>query len=95
MQPPTEPLIDLVSTVGWILGLSVALWFGFVRHEPLRHSLPFVIFAVAFTLFGIDGGVLDPLPMGQTRLLALLCILIAEALTAYLIRYPLATSRAY
>lgn len=95
VQPPTEPLIDIVSTVGFTLGATGALWFGFIRHEPLRHSLPFVVFAVAFALFGIDGGVLDPFPAGQTRLAALILILIVEGAVGYLVRYPLATSRTY
>lgn len=88
LHPMVDTLVDAISSVGFGIGLSTAIYLREMRHEPSRNWLPFVALAIVFGLFGAEGGWLDPFAPGVVRIIALIVLIVAELLGAYAVIKP-------
>lgn len=87
--PPIEATIDMIGTIGFTTGLVAAIWFQWIRHEPIRFWMPFIPIAFVFALFAGEGGLLDPYPPGTLRIVALLVLLAVELFAVWAVTHPI------
>lgn len=81
--PSIDPVIDVVATIGFGVGLIVAIYLQGVKHYPAKTWIPFLAIAVSFGFLGAEGGALDFLAPGMFRLIAMILLIIAEIVGGY------------
>lgn len=76
--PGIDPVLDILSTIGFGIGLIGAIYLREMKHAPMPIWFPFAAVAVVFALLGAEGGALDIFGPGVMRILALLSLISAE-----------------
>lgn len=87
-------MIDMIGTLGFGVGLIIAIWLRENTRESPFVWAPFVLVAIVFALFAGEGGLLDPFGPYTLRTAALVILLVAEIVGGWLaIRPPSSNSQ--